>query len=229
MTLASYKDLCVDAADPERLGRFWADVLDLSLDLRGSAPSPLTGPTKQHAVWMNPVPEPKTVKHRWHIDVNAPSVEAVAALGATVLDAESFPWTVMADPEGGEFCVFVRDGEISRRLYELVVDCGSDAHRPAAWWARLLGGKVVDSPRGFSYVEEIPGAPFEALCFIPVPEPKTAKNRIHLDVTTPDVGAIVSAGATVLRAQDDQIDWHVLADPDGNEFCAFVRADVNGR
>jgi hypothetical protein len=224
MTLASYKDLCIDAADPERLGRFWAAVLDLSLDLRGTDPSPLTGPTKQHTVWINPVPEPKTVKHRWHIDVNAGSVEALTALGATVIDAESYPWTVMADPEGGELCVFVREGEITRRLYELVVDCGADPHPLAAWWADLLGGRVVDSPRGFSYVEEVPDAPFEAICFIPVPEPKTVKNRIHVDVSTPDVGAITAAGASVVRSRDDELDWHVLADPWGNEFCAFIRA-----
>ena len=56
-----------------------------------------------------------------------------------------------------------------------------------------------------------------------MPEPKTAKNRIHLDVTTDDVDALVAAGATVLRAQDDEIGWTVLADPHGNEFCAFTR------
>jgi hypothetical protein len=169
------------------------------------------------------VPEPKTVKHRMHIDVNAASVEEVVALGATVLDADSFRWTVMADPEGGEFCVFVREGDIDQRLYELVVDSGSseDAHRTAAWWADVLGGRLGDQD-DFSYVDRVPGAPYESLVFGPVPEPKTVKNRIHLDVTTSDLDALVAAGATVLRPQDDEIGWTVLADPDGNEFCAFV-------
>jgi hypothetical protein len=53
-----------------------------------------------------------------------------------------------------------------------------------------------------------------------VPEPKTVKNRIHWDVVGP-VAGLVSAGATVRRAPDDEISWTVLADPDGNEFCAF--------
>jgi glyoxalase superfamily protein len=57
---------------------------------------------------------------------------------------------------------------------------------------------------------------------VPVPEPKTVKNRIHLDVTTGSVDDLVAAGATVLRAKDDEIGWAVLADPDGNEFCAFT-------
>ena len=56
---------------------------------------------------------------------------------------------------------------------------------------------------GYSYVDQVPGAPFDSLDFVPVPEPKTVKNRIHLDVTTADVDALVAAGATVLRAQDD--------------------------
>jgi Glyoxalase-like domain len=85
----------------------------------------------------------------------------------------------------------------------------------------VLGAELDDTDRGFSSVENIPGAPFESLDFVPVPEPKTVKNRIHLDVTTPDVDALVAAGAVVLRAAGDGVEWTVLADPDGNEFCAF--------
>ncbi len=80
----------------------------------------------------------------------------------------------------------------------------------------------MDDDRGYSYVDRVPGAPYDSLDFAPVPEPKTVKNRIHLDVTTADVDALVAAGATVLRAKDDQIGWTVMADPDGNEFCAFT-------
>jgi catechol 2,3-dioxygenase-like lactoylglutathione lyase family enzyme len=227
MPLARYKDLCIDAVDPERLGRFWAAALGLEQHSRGDQPAPLTGPTKQHTLWVNPVPEPKAVKHRIHIDVNASSVEELVAAGARVLDDRSLPWTVMADPEGGEFCVFVRSGVITQRLYELGVD-SSEPHRIAAWWAEVLGGRLVDDERGFSYVDEIPGAPFDSMDFAPVPEPKTVKNRIHLDVETADVRTLVAAGATVVRLRDRQIDWDVLADPEGNEFCAFTRADVSG-
>jgi predicted enzyme related to lactoylglutathione lyase len=58
--------------------------------------------------------------------------------------------------------------------------------------------------------------------FLPVPEPKTVKNRIHWDVLVDDLAALVSAGATILRPADDEIRWTVLADPEGNEFCAFL-------
>lgn len=49
------------------------------------------------------------------------------------------------------------------------------------------------------------------------------KNRIHIDVTTEEVGPLVAAGATVLRPKGDGgIAWTVMADPAGNEFCAFT-------
>ncbi len=225
MALATFKDLCIDATDPVVVGEFWAGVLGLQLHHEDGGDTHLTGPSPQHTVWVNRVPEPRTVKQRLHLDVNAASVAEVVALGATVLDDESFGWTVLADPEGGELCVFVREGEISQRLYEIGIDTGDspeDAHRIAVWWAEVLGGRVTDDESGYSYVDRIPGAPFDSLDFCPVPEPKTVKNRIHLDVTTDSIEALVEAGATVLRAQDEEIGWTVLADPDGNEFCAFV-------
>jgi hypothetical protein len=56
-----------------------------------------------------------------------------------------------------------------------------------------------------------------------VPEPKTVKNRVHIDVATDDLDALVAHGATVLRAKgDDGLRWTILADPEGNEFCAFT-------
>src|SRR3954454_1940060 len=223
MAIATYKDLCIDANDSRTLGKFWADVLDLKLQTQASGDAYLSGPTSSHRIWVNTVPQPKTVKHRMHLDVNAASVAEIERLGATVLDAESFRWTVMADPEGGEFCVFVREGEITRRLYEIGVDTDGDPHAIAAWWADVLGARLVDDESGYSWIGDIPGAPFETIDFAPVPEPKTVKNRIHFDVLTDDVEALVAAGATVLRTPDEDIEWTVLADPDGNEFCAFLR------
>lgn len=125
--------------------------------------------------------------------------------------------------------MFVRDEPIEQRLYELAWDCaeGPEAsHAQAAWWQDVLGGEVVDDERGYSWLEQIPTAPFDSIDFVGVPEPKTVKNRVHIDVTTDDIDALVAHGARVLREPVDQIGtqpgWHVLADPDGNEFCAFT-------
>jgi hypothetical protein len=64
--------------------------------------------------------------------------------------------------------------------------------------------------------------PITTMDFVPVPEPKTVKNRIHWDVHG-TVEAIRAKGATLLRARDQETSWHVMADPEGNEFCVFER------
>jgi hypothetical protein len=58
-----------------------------------------------------------------------------------------------------------------------------------------------------------------------VPEPKAGKNRAHIDVYLEgdDVDPLVALGATVLREPGGDIDWWIMADPEGNEFCAFGR------
>jgi Glyoxalase-like domain len=221
MAIATYKDLCIDAADAAALGRFWAGALQLDLQMKDDGDARLVGPTPQHSVWINTVPEPVTVKQRMHLDVRAGSVDDVVALGGVVVDAESFPWTVMKDVEGGELCVFGTRADRPAGLMEIVVDT-SDPPRIASWWADVLGAEHKDHEHGYSYLQPVPEAPFESLVFVPVPEPKTVKNRIHIDVTTPDVQLLLDAGARLLRAQDEEISWSVLADPDGNEFCAFV-------
>ena len=218
MPLALYKDLCLDANDPDALARFWGPALGLRVEPLPDGDVRLVGDRPQQTVWLNRVPEPKAVKHRVHLDLHAHSVADLEALGGRVL--ETLPnWTVLADPEGGELCAFIRPEEPG--LYEIVVDCV--AHAPmSAWWARVLGGTLGDDDRGFSWVENIPGAPFEALVFGDVPEPKTVKNRIHLDFMVSGLDALIATGARVLRPRNDDIGWHVLADPEGNEFCAFT-------
>ncbi|HYF74571.1 MAG TPA: VOC family protein [Nocardioides sp.] len=219
---ASFKDLCIDAVDPVALGRFWAEVLDLELRQREDGMVLLTGPTSRSTVWLNAVPEPVAVKQRVHLDVHAAAVEDVLDLGATPVDLDSFRWKVLRDPEGGELCVFEREHVPERRLYEVVVDAAAPA-RLAQWWAELMGGRwSADQEHGWAGVEEIPGAPFDYLVFVPVPEPKTVKNRIHWDVGVADVASLVEGGARVLRTPDDEVSWTVLADPEGNEFCAFT-------
>ncbi len=222
MVLATYKDLCVDVSDDTRMSEFWSAALGLSERTFDGGDSQLTGPTPQHGVWINAVPEERSVKQRVHLDVIAGSVAELERLGAVRVSAEGeFPWTVLTDPEGGELCVFVRDEVPDYRLYEIGVDAADPAHI-ARWWGEVLGGRVVDSERGFSYVDEIPGAPFDSVDFVPVPEPKQVKNRIHWDVVAPAIRPLLDAGARLVRDRDREIEWTVLADPEGNEFCVFT-------
>ena len=226
MALARFKDLCIDAVDAAASTRFWGAVLGLETRLQDNGDGELRTPDGRVLVWVNGVPEPKTAKNRVHLDVNAESVQQVIDLGATVV-AEFPRWTTLVDPDGQEFCVFVRETPIEQRIYEIGWDCaeGPAASRAqATWWQGVLGGDVVDDDdeHGYSWLEGIPYAPFDSIDFAGVAEPKTVKNRVHVDVWTPDIDALVAHGATVLRPRGRDIGWHVLADPEGNEFCAFT-------
>jgi hypothetical protein len=210
-----FKELCIDTSeDGSVLGRFWAAVTGCEY-VDGN----VVGEVEGMGIAVCPVPEPKTVKHRVHIDVHADSVDTVLALGATVApgyDNPDDPWTVLLDPEGGELCAFVRDDVPAYRTYELCVDA-VDGEQLARWWADVFGVEPLNQGRSYWWIEGVPGMPFELMVFDTVPEPKTVKNRIHWDVYG-DVGELLAHGARHLW---DQPRWTVLADPEGNEFCVF--------
>jgi hypothetical protein len=156
--------------------------------------------------------------------VHTPAIEDLAKLGAKLRSpiTDDQHWAVMEDPEGGEFCGFVRDSVPAYRLMELVVD-SAEPEAQARWWAGVVGGEVANKPgKPWYWLENVPGLPFPYWVFVPVPEPKTIKNRIHWDVTADDLQPVLDAGAKLLRPKDDEIGWHVCADPEGNEFCVFL-------
>jgi hypothetical protein len=222
--MISFKDLCIDAADPEVLGRFWAAALGLRAERTGSD-FRLVDEVPEHTLWVNRVPEPRRVKQRVHIDVHVAAVSDLTELGAVILD-EAQPWTVLADPEGGELCAFVRDADAlpDYRIYEVVVDA-ADPVTIASWWAERYGSDVChDQDRGFSWIDGVSGMPWP-MVFQSVPESKTVKNRMHWDVWG-ETETLLAAGARLLRGRDDEIGWDVLADPEGNEFCVFTRHEI---
>jgi catechol 2,3-dioxygenase-like lactoylglutathione lyase family enzyme len=226
MPLATYQDLCIDVSDARLEGEFYAGLLGLRLVMHDDGDAHLDGDVPSDRIWLNVVPETQTVKNRVHLDLNIESVDRALEAGATVL-WDMGRWTTLTDPEGQEFCVFPREGEIVKRAYELEWDCAEGpepARRQAEWWGAVLGATPVhDEEKGYSYLQDIPGCPWDFFDFVGVPEPKQAKNRVHIDVATDDLDALLAHGATVLRAKgDDGLRWNVLADPDGNEFCAFT-------
>jgi hypothetical protein len=201
---------------------FWGRVLGLTSP--ADNPAVLVGDRPEKTVWINQVAEPRTVKQRVHLDVLTESVEALEKLGAKVQSpiTDDQQWAVLEDPEGGEFCGFERDSVPAYRLMELIVD-SVDPAAQARWWAGLVGGEVSHRPgKPYYWLEDVPGLPFRYWVFIPVPEPKTVKNRIHWDLSADDLQPVLDAGATLLRPKDDEIGWWVCADPEGNEFCVFL-------
>ncbi|WP_148220803.1 VOC family protein [Xylanimonas cellulosilytica] len=222
--LVAFKDLCIDANDAASLGAFYARTLGLRVETFDDGPDvALRGERPEQTVWINTVPEPKTVKHRVHLDVRARSLDEFPD-APRVSEPGRFRWTTLADPEGGELCVFEYDDVPAYRLKDVVVDC-ADPGVVGRFWHRLLGGELGHDAAGGDYwLDGGAGVPFESIDFVPVPEPKTLKNRIHWDVTLADgvtLADLVALGATVQREPDDEIRWTIMQDPEGNEFCAF--------
>jgi predicted enzyme related to lactoylglutathione lyase len=110
------------------------------------------------------------------------------------------------------------------RAIGLVLDC-ADPERLAAFWAPALGYANVGEAG--AYVVLFPDArPGPKLLLQRVSEPKTVKNRMHLDIETPDVAAEAARleGLGARRVQAEEMHehgstWIVMADPEGNEFC----------
>ena len=135
--------------------------------------------------------------------------------------------------------------------FQVTIDCAGP-HELADWWAEALGWQV--EPQDEAFIRRMvdaghatesdttrhrgalvwktgaainspePGRP--RVLFQLVPEPKTVKNRVHLDVRVGDdrreaeVARLVALGATELyRAAQGPLRWATMADPEGNEFC----------
>ena len=103
------------------------------------------------------------------------------------------------------------------------VDAG-DPESLGRWWQEALRWVVVnDSPEEFEIRparDQLPG-----LLFVPVPEAKSVKNRLHLDFRPDDqeleVDRLLALGATRVDIGQGDQPWVVLADPEGNEFCVL--------
>jgi len=135
--------------------------------------------------------------------------------------------------------------------FQVVID-SSQPHELADWWAGALGWQV--EPQDPAFIQRMvdaghasaedttrhrgalvwrvgaalnsPDPDRPRILFQQVPEPKTVKNRVHLDVRVgPDrreaeVSRLLGLGATELwRGSQGPYEWVTLADPEGNEFC----------
>jgi Glyoxalase-like domain len=111
----------------------------------------------------------------------------------------------------------------------ITFDC-ADPYKLAGFWKLVTGyqedpenGNEPDDPE--AYLAGPGGQP--GLLFVTVPEPKTVKNRVHLDLAPTDrtrdqeVERVLALGATLVadHRRPDGLGWVVLADPEGNEFC----------
>jgi len=110
------------------------------------------------------------------------------------------------------------------RLHHIVVDA-HDLPGPARFWTQAPGRKVLSGRENEIVTGPDENAP-AGMCFMPVTDPETVKNRVHLDLTSSaadrdqEIDRLLAPGAR--RAGIGQAgaeSWTVLADPEGNEFC----------
>jgi predicted enzyme related to lactoylglutathione lyase len=231
------------ARDAAALGRFWAEVLGWGIesDEFGTSlePAGFAYPDPA-AVCIDIIasPEPKTVKNRVHVDLATTSAAHQAELVARLKDLGATPadvgqgdvlWTVMADPEGNEFCVLE-----PRPLYQgtgpiasVVVDC-ADPRAMARFWGEAMDWTLHEVTDDYAIMRSAKDVgPY--LEFVRTPDAKTVWNRVHLDIC-PYPGDDLAAEEARLRtlgATDPGIDqsdlhWTVLVDPEDNEFCLLT-------
>ncbi len=111
-------NVVIDCADHDVVVPFWESALGWSsrrINEQFVALRPPDGSDVSFAILFQQVPEPKTAKNRAHIDFDAgdmpAEVDRLIALGGSIVAEHSlgdFRWTIVADPEGNEFCVTIR-------------------------------------------------------------------------------------------------------------------------
>ncbi|MEV4639547.1 VOC family protein [Actinoplanes sp. NPDC049548] len=221
-----FDGLLLQARDPRGVAAFWRVVLGGTLrerDAGGWRVDPGPGRPVNEIVRVGPVTGPLGRGSRVHLDVRLAGAgpdDLVAAGGRVVRRPGAEPWYVLADPEGNEFCAYPAVDDRPPGIFELVVKC-RDAVAQARWWAGLLGGDVALEGEA-AVVRAAPDFPWEYWLFDPVPEAKDGPNRLHWHVTLRDrePSELIARGATVRRPPAAEGAAWVLADPEGNEFCA---------
>jgi predicted enzyme related to lactoylglutathione lyase len=231
--------LCFDANDPPRLARFWAGVLGWEMaddphDGITLLPSDDTG----FRIRFLPSQEKKTGPNQMHFDLTSTSLEdqrqtvaRALELGGRHIDIGQGPdasHVVLADPEGNEFCV-IEPGN------KFLADCGfigalaSDGSQQVGYfWSEALGWPLVWDQDQETAIRSPHGGPKITWGGPPV-MPKLGKNRLHFDVAPAahgdqqaEVDRLISLGATRVDIGQGEVDWVVMADPDGNEFCVLT-------
>jgi hypothetical protein len=127
-----------------------------------------------------------------------------------------------------------QEGEMTSRIAVLAIDA-VEPRSVAEFWVAALGWRIVEEDEGGVSIAPSDGE-WPTLDVFPVPETKTIKNRLHLDLradgssTQDEVNRLLALGAREVDVgQSPDATWTVLADPEGNEFCVLSRSvqDLN--
>jgi hypothetical protein len=232
------------ARDDSALGGFWAEALGWKVSSEGPG---VTNLEPEGFVYPDPVAvcidlvasaEPKTVKNRVHVDLAATSAAHQAELVARLIDLGAtradigqgdVPWTVMADPEGNEFCVLDSHYQDTGPIAAVVVDC-ADPGVMTRFWSQAMDWNMQSLTDRNAVLRSWAGVgPYVHLQFLRTPDVKTGWNRVHLDLRPypgdgqeAEEARLHALGATTIDIGRTDVSWKVLADPEGNEFCLLA-------
>jgi len=233
----------IEATDIAAQARWWSDALGWPITYEDDdeveiQPEGNDGRDAVPSIEFVAVTEPKTVKNRIHLDLGCDSpehqleiVDRLLAAGATRADVGQgeAPWVVLADPEGNEFCVLEDRPHHRGRgpLASIVVDA-QDPATIARFWSEAAGWPIGYDANGVVSLHH-PAGKLPDVDFVPVPEAKSVKGRVHLDVApfaddpqAAEVDRLTALGAVPADVgQGPDVSWVVLADPEGNEFCVL--------
>jgi catechol 2,3-dioxygenase-like lactoylglutathione lyase family enzyme len=233
--------LCFDANDTRGLAHFWAEALGWTVgdEWEGAiGVLPTDGNTFQ--LGFLPVPEPKAGQNRIHLDLHTSSitdqqdfVARLVELGASHIDigqTPDEPHVVLADPEGNELCVLEHGNKFVDDAGRFGSITCNGSREVGYFWSEVLGWPLVWDQDDETAIRAPDGTgPF--ITWGPPVTAKTSKNRLHLDVVPVDrdqsaeVERVLSLGATRVDIGQGDVNWVVMADPDGNEFCILRPRD----
>lgn len=116
------------------------------------------------------------------------------------------------------------------RITELVLDC-TDPDKLAEFWCAVLGYQVLDRDSDSVEIGRADQSPDDRLTLVlsRTDEPRKQKLRLHVDVNATDrdqsaeLQRLLGLGAREVDIGQAGVRWHVLADPEGNEFCLLKK------
>lgn len=235
--------LRIDANDPDRLGAFWGGVLGwTSAGGHGDValvPHDDTGFT----IRFSPTDARKVGLNQMHFDLTSTSledqratVERALRFGATHLDVgqgQDASHVVLQDPEGNEFCVIEPGNSFLAECGFIGAIASEGSQEVGYFWSEALGWPLVWDQDEETAIRSPHGGPKITWGGPPL-TPKTAKYRWHFDLSTDpgsqraEVDRLLALGASRADIGQGAVDWVVMTDPDGHEFCVAATSEEPG-
>jgi predicted enzyme related to lactoylglutathione lyase len=230
--------LCLDANDPQRLARFWAEALGWTVANHGDEVSIEPTDRTRFNILFEPSPEPKVGQNRIHLDLTTTSIDdqertvtKLIEIGAQHIDVGQSPdedHVVLADPEGNEFCILAPDNKFLAGCGRLgAINCDGTCET-GYFWSETLGWPLVWDQDEETAIRAPDGTGPLITWSGPPLIPKAGKNRYHLDIAPPvgadqraEVERLLSLRAALVDIGQGNVSWIVMADPDHNEFCVL--------